>query len=95
MGFDSLQGRTFFLYQGLSLGVKRLEREADHSPPSNADVKECLDLYLHSPIRLRGVVLSYNIGPNLPLAFSTTLPTLGLTGYKGTFPLGSSCRTVT
>jgi hypothetical protein len=42
----------------LSLGVKRPEREADHSPPSSAEVKECVELYLHSPIRLHGVVLS-------------------------------------
>jgi hypothetical protein len=32
-----------------SLGVKWLGREADHSPPSNAKVKECVELYLHSP----------------------------------------------
>jgi hypothetical protein len=29
-----------------SLGVKRPEREADHSPPSSAEVKECVELYL-------------------------------------------------
>jgi hypothetical protein len=33
----------------LPLGVKRLGREADHSPPSNAEVKECVALYHHSP----------------------------------------------
>jgi hypothetical protein len=33
----------------LSLGVKRPGREADHSPPSSAEVKECMELYLHSP----------------------------------------------
>jgi hypothetical protein len=33
-------------------------READHSPPSTAEVKEWVELYLHSPIRLHGVVLS-------------------------------------
>jgi hypothetical protein len=38
----------------LSLGVKTTE----HSPPSSAEVKECVDLYLHSPERLHGVVLS-------------------------------------
>jgi hypothetical protein len=38
--------------------VKRPEREADHSLPSSAEVKECVELYLHSPIRLHGVVLS-------------------------------------
>jgi hypothetical protein len=41
----------------LSLGVKRPEREADHSHPSSAEVKECVELYLHSPMRLHGVVL--------------------------------------
>jgi hypothetical protein len=33
----------------LSLGVKQPECEADHSPPSNAEVKECMELCLHSP----------------------------------------------
>jgi hypothetical protein len=32
-------------------------READHSPPSNAEVKEWVELYLPSPIHLHGVVL--------------------------------------
>jgi len=32
----------------LSLGVKQLGHEADHSPPSRAKVKECVELYLHS-----------------------------------------------
>jgi hypothetical protein len=30
-----------------ALGVKRPGREADHSPPSSAEVKECMELYLH------------------------------------------------
>jgi hypothetical protein len=29
-------------------GVKWLGREADHSPPSGAEVKEYVELYLHS-----------------------------------------------
>jgi hypothetical protein len=33
----------------LSLGVKRPGREADHSPPSSAEVKECVELYLTFP----------------------------------------------
>jgi hypothetical protein len=33
----------------LSLGVKRLVCEADHSPPSSAKVKEWVELYLYSP----------------------------------------------
>jgi hypothetical protein len=46
-------------YGGGSLtGIKRPGREADHSPPSKGEVKECLELYFHSPIRLHCVVLS-------------------------------------
>jgi hypothetical protein len=30
-------------------GVKRPGHKADHSPPSSADAKECVELYLHSP----------------------------------------------
>jgi len=33
----------------LSMGVKLQGLEADHSPPSSAEVKECVELYLHSP----------------------------------------------
>jgi hypothetical protein len=33
----------------LSVGVKRPGREADHSSPSSAEVKEWLELYIHSP----------------------------------------------
>jgi hypothetical protein len=42
----------------LPLGVKRPGREGDHSTPSSAEVKECVELYFHSPIRLHGTVLS-------------------------------------
>jgi hypothetical protein len=44
--------------RGYFPGEKRPGREADHSPPSSAEVKECVELYLYSPIRLHGVVLS-------------------------------------
>jgi hypothetical protein len=35
--------------RGLFLGVKRPGRDADHLPPSSTEVKECVELYLHSP----------------------------------------------
>jgi hypothetical protein len=35
--------------RGFFLGVKRPGRETYHSPPSSAEVKECVELYLHSP----------------------------------------------
>jgi hypothetical protein len=53
-----IQSPTQWVPAALSLGVKRPEREADQSCPSSAVVKECVELYLHSPIRLHGVVLS-------------------------------------
>jgi hypothetical protein len=45
-------------YRGLP-GRKRPVREADHSPPAIAKVKKNMDLYIHSPIRLHGLVLNY------------------------------------
>jgi hypothetical protein len=33
----------------LSPGIKRPGREADHSPPSSAEAKDWVELYLHSP----------------------------------------------
>jgi hypothetical protein len=43
------QPPTQWVSGALSLGVRRPRREADHSPPSNAEVKECVELCLHSP----------------------------------------------
>jgi len=52
--------------EALCLGVKWPGREADHSPPSSARVKECMELYLHSPnTSWRGAQLS--TGTILPL----------------------------
>jgi hypothetical protein len=47
----------------LSLGVKRPRREADHSPPSSAEVKEGVELYIHSPDMLswRGAQLKHKL----------------------------------
>jgi hypothetical protein len=54
------------------MGVKRPGREADHSPPSNAEVKEGVDLYLKSPNTpsLRGAQLKKeSTGTTLPFTF--------------------------
>jgi hypothetical protein len=55
----------------LSLGVKRPGHEADHSPPSCAEVKNAWSYTSTPPIRLRGMVLSYkkSTGTTLPLPF--------------------------
>jgi hypothetical protein len=34
---------------GFSPEVKQMDREADHSPPTSAEVKKNVDLYIHSP----------------------------------------------
>jgi hypothetical protein len=53
------QSASYLMGTGaLSLGVKRPGREANHLPPSSADVKEYVELYLHFPIRLNGVMFS-------------------------------------
>jgi hypothetical protein len=36
--------------------VKRLGRGVDHPPPTNAEVKERVELYLYSPLSLRGPI---------------------------------------
>jgi len=46
-------------YRGLCPpGVKRLRREADHSPPSGAEVKNAWNYTSAPPVRLHSVVLS-------------------------------------
>jgi hypothetical protein len=55
----------------LSLGVKWSGLEADHSPPSSAPVKECVELYLQSPNTpsWRGAEISTG---TLPFTFTFT-----------------------
>jgi hypothetical protein len=55
--------------EALSPGVKWPECEAEHSFPTSAEIKKNVDLYIHSPICLHGVVLNY-------LSTWTTLPLL-------------------
>jgi hypothetical protein len=50
-------------------GVKRLEREADHSPQSSAEVKECVELYPHSPKYVSIAWCLVKHSDNLPLPF--------------------------
>jgi hypothetical protein len=38
-----------FFTSYISLAVKWPVREADHSPPSSAEVEECVKVYLYSP----------------------------------------------
>jgi hypothetical protein len=46
------------MYRGLFLpGVKLPGREADHSPPTSADIKK-IWLYMSTPTRLHGVMLN-------------------------------------
>jgi hypothetical protein len=47
---------------GSFLGVKRPESGADYSPPSSAEVKNAWSYTSTPPIRLHGVVLSYEQG---------------------------------
>jgi hypothetical protein len=56
----STQPPVQWVLRTLSSRVKRLGREADHSPPTSAGVKKKnMDLYIHSPMCLHGIVLNY------------------------------------
>jgi hypothetical protein len=48
-------------------GVKQPRREADHSPPSSAEVKECVELYLHFSNTPSWHGASLSTGTTLPL----------------------------
>jgi hypothetical protein len=60
-------------YQGLFPSGKVAGREADYSPPSSAEVKEWMELYLHSPNTpsWRGARLQKSTGATLPLPYVT------------------------
>jgi hypothetical protein len=60
----------------LYMGVKWSGYEADRSPPSSAKVKECVELYLLSPVCLHDVVLSKK-----KKSIETTTFTLYLTNF--------------
>jgi len=57
----------------LSLGIKLPRREADHSPAAGTEVKECVELYLHSPntTSRRGAQLKHR--DNFTLLYLTLL----------------------
>jgi hypothetical protein len=59
-----------------SSGIKRQRREADHSFPSNTG-QETVDLYIHFPIRLRGVVLN-SLSTGTTLLFTLPVKNGGL-----------------
>jgi hypothetical protein len=48
-GSEPTQSPIQWVPRDLSIGVKRPGYEADHSPPSSAEVKECVELHIHSP----------------------------------------------
>jgi hypothetical protein len=69
MSLGPTQSPIKWVLGALSLGVKWPGRGADHSPPSSAEVKECVELYLHYPTTSswRGAQLKKSTGTTLPL----------------------------
>jgi len=43
------QPRIQWVPGAFSLGVKRPGRKTDHSLPSSTEVRECVEVYIHSP----------------------------------------------
>jgi hypothetical protein len=58
MALGSTQPPIQWVRGALSPGVKLPGREAHHSPPANSEIKKNVDLYIHSPLRLHGVMLN-------------------------------------
>jgi hypothetical protein len=58
--FHSSNPHIKWVPRAISLGVKRSGREANHSPPSTAEVKNTYSCTSTPPIRLHGVVLNLN-----------------------------------
>jgi hypothetical protein len=79
----STQPSIQWIKGALSLGVKRPWRESDHSPPSSAEVKEWVELYLHSPITpsWRGAQFEKNAQGQLYLYLYITGNLMIYTGY--------------
>jgi hypothetical protein len=50
-------------------GLKRPWRDFDHPPPSSADVKEIVELYIYSPFGHSWPVLWWNLPLPLPLPY--------------------------
>jgi hypothetical protein len=72
-------------------GAKQPGREVDYSLPSSAEVKECVELYLHSPNTpsWRGAQFRKSTGTSLPLPMNwfwfaklTALPHMSEKGQK-------------
>jgi hypothetical protein len=66
----STQPPIQWVQEAPSLGVKRPGSEPDHSPPFNAEIKEWVGLYLHSPntSSWHGAYLSTGTTLTLPLS---------------------------
>jgi hypothetical protein len=83
--------------EALSLGVKRPGCEADHSHPSSAEVKECVEIYLHSPNMpsWRGARLEKH-RDNFTFTFTYGLDDQGFESQQGLgiFLLTTACRPV-
>jgi hypothetical protein len=80
--------------RGISSGVKRHRREADHTPVTNVEVKENMDLYIHSPYVFMVQCLSKykdNLDSFTFLTVSGTLPLF--IPYYLIFPVRSAIRT--
>jgi hypothetical protein len=78
----------------LSLGVKRPKREADHSPPSSAEVKNAWSYTSTPPFRLHGVVFSQTAEKTLPLPLPSSLHACRWPSSREHLSASSNCATL-
>jgi len=97
---DPLWGPPSLLSNGLpgalSLGVQRPRREANNSPPASAEVKEWVELYLHSPntSSWRGAQLKHRDNFTFFTSTTTTTTTTTTTNTNTTTTTTTTTRKV-
>jgi hypothetical protein len=84
MALGPTQPSIQWVQEYFSLGVKQPGREADHSPPSSTEVKECVELYLHSPNTLSWRDAQLKHRDNFNFTFILHVPFSKLLQHKGT-----------
>jgi hypothetical protein len=87
-GSGSTQPSSQWVPGALSLGVKQLGSEANHSPPSSAEVKECMELFLHSSNMpsWRGTQLKKKHRDNFTFTFTFYICTLQIHNFSWLIP---------
>jgi hypothetical protein len=76
MAWCLVKHMDFTLPETLSLGVKRPGRESEHSPPSSAEFKECVEVFtaVNIQVEVFWIMTLCSVGGRIPTFRRTLLP---------------------